>query len=143
MSGDVVEVEGRKPRGPYKIGPKLRRALKLLGEGKRLSEAALLANMTPRGLSLALRRQHVVEQLSLDARAALVSQLPKATATLDRVMGSDNMAAALNGARFVLGTAGGIVEPTRHDAPAVSISIDVKAGYILDLTDRPRELPRP
>src|SRR5262249_40610122 len=102
MSGqEVVEAESRK-RGPYRIGPKLRRALKLLGEGKRISEAALLANMTPRGLTLALRRQHVVEQLSLDARAALVSQLPKATATLERVMGSDNMAAALNGARFVL-----------------------------------------
>src|SRR5882724_4376390 len=105
MSGEVAEIEARGPRGSYRIGVKLRKALRLLGEGKRLGEAAALSGMSGRGLTLALRRPQVAEQLTADARAALVGQLPRATATIEKVMAGDNMVAALNSARFVLGTA--------------------------------------
>src|SRR5262245_2502152 len=139
MSGDVAEVERRGPRGPYRMGVKLRKALRLLAEGKRLGEAAALSGMSGRGLTLALRRPQVAEQLTADARAALVGQLPKATATIERVMAGDNMQAALNGARFVLGAAGGIAEPVRGVQVGVAVSVDVKAGYVLDLRDDPTE----
>src|SRR5262245_10451037 len=120
MSGEVVEVEVAGKRGPYKMGFKLRKALRLLAEGKRLGEAAALAGMSGRGLTLALRRPQVAAQLSEDARAALVGQLPKATATLERIMGGDNAQAAFNASRFVLGTAGGISEPVRGMQVGVS-----------------------
>jgi hypothetical protein len=124
------------------MGVKLRKALRLLAEGKRLGEAAALSGMSGRGLTLALRRPQAAEQLSADARAALVGQLPKAAATIERVMGGDNMQAALNGARFVLGAAGGISEPTRGTQAVVAVNVEVRAGYVLDLRDDPVDLAR-
>jgi hypothetical protein len=54
-------------------------------------------------------------------------------------MSGDNMVAALNGARFVLGAAGGISEPQRGAQATVSMNIGVQAGYVLDLRDDPAE----
>jgi hypothetical protein len=141
---EVAEIEAHSPRGPYRIGVKLRKALRLLGEGKRLGEAAVLSGMSGRGLTLALRRPQVAEQLTADAPAALVGQLPRETATIERVMTGDNMVAALNSARFVLGAAAGIAEPVRGMQVGVAVNVNVQAGYVLDLRDGPDEpLPRP
>src|SRR4051812_31523997 len=135
MSGDVVEVEAPAKRGPYRLGVKLRKALRLLADGKRLGEAAALSGMSGRGLTLALRRSEVAAQLTADARAALIGQLPRATDTISRVMGSDNAMAALSAAKFTLGTAAGISEPVRGMQVGVSVNVDVRAGYVLDLRD--------
>jgi hypothetical protein len=123
------------------MGVKLRKALRLLADGKRLGEAAALSGMSGRGLTLALRRSEVAAQLSAEARAALVGQLPKATATIEKVMNGDNMVAALNSARFVLGTAAGISEPVRGMQVGVAVSVDVRAGYVLALRGDPVDLP--
>jgi len=53
-------------------------------------------------------------------------------------MGGDNMAAALNSARFVLGTAAGISEPTRGMQVGVALSVDVRAWLCPGSSRRPR-----
>jgi hypothetical protein len=59
-------------------------------------------------------------------------------------MTGDNMVAALNSARFVLGAAAGIAEPVRGMQVGVAVNVNVQAGYVLDLRDGPDEpLPRP
>jgi hypothetical protein len=59
-------------------------------------------------------------------------------------MAGDNMIAALNSARFLLGTAAGIAEPVRGMQVGVAVNVEVKAGYVVDLRDDPDEpLPRP
>jgi hypothetical protein len=42
--------------------------------------------------------------------------------------------AALNGARFVLGAAGGIQEPQRGSQALVAVNVEVRAGYVLDIS---------
>src|SRR5262245_21295471 len=51
-----------------------------LMDGKRLSEAAVLAGMTPRGLSEALKRPNVLASVTGDARARLTGLIGKGVA---------------------------------------------------------------
>jgi hypothetical protein len=97
--------------------------------------------MSDRGLALALRRPQVAQRLGDHARALLASQLPKAAETIDRIMSSDNAAAALNAARYNLAVAGGIAMPER--GPLVAINMETPCGYIIDLSGTPVERPRP
>jgi hypothetical protein len=145
MSENEVAVAGegrapRGPRGPYKVSGKLAKALRYICEGKRLAEAARLAGMSDRGLTLALKRPSVAARLSDHARAVLASQLPLAASTINRVMSSDNMNAALAGARYNLAVAGGIALPER--GPLLAINMETPCGYIIDLTGSPVTRPQ-
>jgi len=127
----VTDERKRGPRGPNRLGKKLKRALQHLTNGRPLAEAATLAHMSPQGLRLALRRPQLLSLMSEDARARLTGLLPKAVSTVERVMDSSNMQAALNGARFVAGVHS-IAPPER--GTSVSVNVDVKAGFVIDLS---------
>jgi len=113
----------------YKIGKRLKKALGYLMEGKKLSEAAVLAQMTPRGLSEALKRPSVLASVTGEARARLTALLGKGVATIDKVMDSDNPMAALNASKFALAVHQ-IAPPERG---GVSVNINAASGYLIDL----------
>jgi hypothetical protein len=139
---NVPELRQRGERGAYKLGKKLRRALQHLTDGRPLPEAAALARMTPQGLKVALRKPHVLALVSEDARARLSGLLPKACATIEKVMDGDNAQAALNAARLALGIHE--IAPPEKGGAMVSLNIGIRAGYVLDLRDHPAEpLPDP
>jgi hypothetical protein len=131
-----------RPRGNYRLGGKLRRALQFLTDGRPLPEAAALARMTPQGLRIALRKPHILAILSEDARARLSGLLPKACSTVERVMDGDNAQAALNAARLALGIHE--IAPPERGGATLNVNIGIRAGYVLDLRDNLAEpLPGP
>jgi hypothetical protein len=56
MSSAVAAVGGRKPKGEYRVGPRLAKAFELMVAGVPLPAAAEQAEITARAIYLALKR---------------------------------------------------------------------------------------
>ena len=79
--------ETNQMRGPrrYRIRKKLLRAVQHLAEGRSLREAAALAQMTARGLELAIRKPNVEALLAEFDRGQESGLLPLVVSTFERV----------------------------------------------------------
>lgn len=119
---------------PRKISKRLRQAIDLLvtGECKTQKAAAERLKLAPETLSRALREHHVLAYVEQQTRVALTRSQAPAAATLIR-LATDAASEHVqkDAAIHLLAMAG---HKPKADAQ-VSVNIDIKAGYVIDLTD--------
>ena len=126
------------PDKPHRIGTKLRSAIALFvsGDCTKITDAAERVGLARESLGKALDRPHVLAYLQQRTRKRLEILAGRAGAVKAELLESDNDMAREKASSFVLGLAG--IAPAT--TPGVSINLEIKAGYVIDLTDRPRTI---
>jgi hypothetical protein len=116
-----------------RITAKVRRAIDLMarGECKQIKDAAEKAGMARESLSRALGRPHVVEYMRQRAVRTIQMAAGRAAEVKAELLDCGDSMARDRASTFVLGTAG--IGPAT--APSLSINLEIKAGYVIDLTD--------
>lgn len=125
---DAVPVKERR------VSARIRHAVDLIvsGECRLQKDAAAKANISPERLSRALKESHVIAYLEQQTRVSIARLQAPAAGRLSHLLGqaqSEHVQKDI--AIHVLSIAG--IKP-RADAQ-VSLNIDIKAGYVIDLTD--------
>jgi hypothetical protein len=120
---------------PKRISKKVRAAIDAMvsGECKRINEAAAKVGLARESLSRALSTPHVAEHLRQKVLRNLAINAARAGATKVDLLDSSNEMARDRASTFVLGLAG--IQPAT--SPSISLNIEMKAGYVIDLTDDP------
>jgi hypothetical protein len=123
---------------PGRIGTKLRSAIALFvnGDCTKITDAAQRVGLARESLGKALDRPHVLAYLQQRTRKRLEILAGRAGAVKAELLESDNEMAREKASSFVLGLAG--IQPANN--PGVSINLEIKAGYVIDLTDKPRTI---
>lgn len=123
-----------KPTAKKRISPRVIHAVELLvsGECKTIKAAAEKANLTREGLSKALSKVHVASYLEQQTRVSLARLQAPAVGTLARLMSAATSEHVQNDvAKHVLAIAG---HKPRADSQ-VSVNVEVKAGFVIDLSE--------
>lgn len=122
----------RKERKPP---PKVREAIHLLcyGQAKTVKSAAEKVGLTRERLSRALSEPHIAEYLRTRAARTVGLASGRAAARLNELIDSTSQKVALDAAKFALGVAG--IKPAA-DNVSVNIGLEIKAGYVIDLSER-------
>src|SRR5258705_7354354 len=107
------------------------------GKSKTIADAAAKAGLARESLSRALNTPHVAAHLHHRVVRTLAIAAAKAGATKVDLLDSPNEMARDRASTFILGLAG--IQPAT--TPSLNVNIDVKAGYIIDLTDEPGKGP--
>ena len=123
---------------PKRISKKVRAAIDAMvsGDCKKISEAAAKVGLARESLSRALSTPHVAEHLRQKVLRHLAIHAARAGATKVDLLDSSNEMARDRASTFVLGLAG--IQPATN--PSVSLNLDIRAGYIVDLSPEPGEL---
>jgi hypothetical protein len=126
---------------PDKIKPvskRLRHALDLLqrGECRDIKAAAERVNMTREHLSRSLRLPHVQVFIARRARETIAFGALRASGRMVELIDAGSEHVGLDAAKHVAAIAG--IKPTA-DAQ-VSVNLDIKAGYTIDISDDPRPM---
>jgi hypothetical protein len=103
------------------------------GECKKIREAAEKVGLARESLSRALSKPHVAEHLRRKVLRHLAIAAARAGAVKSELLDSDNAIARDRASSFVLGLAG--MQPAAN--PSVSVNVDIRAGYVIDLSDDP------
>jgi hypothetical protein len=127
------------PIPPKRISKKVRAAIDALvrGDCKKITEAAEKVGLARESLSRALSTPHVAAFLHQKVVRHLAIAAARAGATKTELLDSDNEMVRDRASSFVLGLAG--IQPAT--TPSVNVNIEVKAGYVIDLSDDPPGLP--
>ena len=118
---------------PRRISKKVVAAIDLMvsGECKKISEAAEKAGLARESLSRALSKPHVAEHMRAKVQRSLAMASARAGATKVELLDSANEMVRDRASTFVLGLAG--IQPDSN--PSINVNIEVKAGYVIDLSD--------
>ena len=122
------------PAGPQKrISAKVRRAIDAMvsGKCKRICDAAEHVGLARESLSRALSTPHVAQHLREKVLRHLAIAAARAGYVKGELLDSDNDIARDRASSFILGLAG--IQPAT--SPSLNINLEVKAGYVIDLTD--------
>jgi hypothetical protein len=103
------------------------------GECRKITEAAEAVGMARESLSRALSKPHVAELMRTKVLRALAMAAARAGAVKEELLDSDNELVRDRASSFVLGLAG--IAPAA--TPSISLSVDIRAGYVIDLSDDP------
>jgi hypothetical protein len=130
---DQASPTTRKARKP-RISPKIVEVVRLLlsGECKTQRAAAKRVDLAESYLSEALRRPHVRNYIESRVRTHLAAGTLAASRRMLELIDGPSSPVAFDAAKFTLGVAG--IKPAA-DAQ-VSVNIEVKAGYVIDLSER-------
>jgi hypothetical protein len=114
------------------IPKRVREAISAITEGraKTITAAARKVGLSREYLSRALGEPHVAAYLRDKAARAVAMGAGRAAARLNQLLDSKSEHVSLDAAKFSLGVAG--IKPA-PDAN-VNLSIDIKAGYVIDLS---------
>jgi hypothetical protein len=120
---------------PKRISKKVRAAIDAMvsGECKRIKDAAEKVGLARESLSRALSTPHVAEHLRQKVLRALAIAAARAGATKVELLDSANEMVRDRASSFVLGLAG--IQPAA--TPSISLNLDIRAGYVIDLSDDP------
>jgi hypothetical protein len=120
---------------PKRISKKVRAAIDAMvsGECKKIADAAAKFGLAHENLSRALSTPHVAEHLRQKVLRHLAIHAARAGATKTELLDSASELVRDRASSFVLGLAG--IAPA--STPSVSINREVKAGYVIDLSDDP------
>jgi hypothetical protein len=123
------------PDAPKRISKKVRTAIDLMvnGECKKICDAAEKVGLARESLSRALSTPHVAEHLRTKVLRHLGIAAARAGATKVELLDSVSEIARDRASSFVLGLAG--IQPA--SSPTVSLNLEIKAGYVIDLSDDP------
>jgi hypothetical protein len=122
-----------------RITAKVRRAVELFarGEVKQIKEAAERVGLAPESLSRALSKPHVIDHMRQRAIRTISLAAGRAAEVKAELLDCGDSMARDRASTFVLGTAG--IGPAT--APNLSINLEIKAGYVIDLRDDPPREP--
>jgi hypothetical protein len=120
---------------PKRISKKVRAAIDAMvsGDCKRICDAAAKVGLARESLSRALSTPHVAEHLRQKVLRHLAIHAVRAGATKTELLDSASEIVRDRASTFVLGLAG--IQPAT--TPSVNLNIEVKAGYVIDLSDEP------
>jgi hypothetical protein len=120
---------------PKRISKKVRAAIDAMvsGDCKRICDAAAKVGLARESLSRALSTPHVAEHLRQKVLRHLAIHAARAGATKTELLDSASEIVRDRASSFVLGLAG--IQPAAN--PSVNLNIEVKAGYVIDLSDDP------
>jgi hypothetical protein len=120
---------------PKRISKKVRAAIDAMvsGDCKKICDAAAKVGLARESLSRALSTPHVAAHLRQKVIRHLAIAGARAGAVKVDLLDSDNAIARDRASTFVLGLAG--IQPAAE--PTVNLNIEVKAGYVIDLSDDP------
>jgi hypothetical protein len=123
---------------PKRISKRVIAAIDLMvsGECKKITEAAEQVGLARESLSRALSKPHVAELMRTKVLRALSIAATRAGATKVELLDSPSELVRDRASTFVLGLAG--IQPAT--SPSVNLNIEVKAGYVIDLSDDPPPL---
>ena len=121
----------RTPRIPPKIGQIV--DWLVTGACKNQQAACDRAKLDPSYVSRELRKVHVRVFMERRARETIANGTMRASARVIELLDAESDHVSADMAKHVLAIAG--IKPTA-DAQ-VSVNIDIKAGYVIDLTDQP------
>jgi hypothetical protein len=128
-----------KPIRERRVSPRVRHAIDLLlsGECRLKKDAAAKAGLTPERLSRALKESHVVQYLTVQTRVLLATSQAPAAATMLRLLeGAKSEHVMKDVAIHLLGISGH--KPAAE--PAALVNINIRAGYVIDLSDDPPKI---
>jgi hypothetical protein len=117
---------------PKRISKKVRAAIDAMvsGECKKICDAAAKVGLARESLSRALSTPHVAEHLRQKVVRYLAIAAARAGATKVELLDGTSEIARDRASSFVLGLAG--IQPA--STPSVSVNLDVRAGWIVDLS---------
>ena len=123
------------PVPPKRISAKVRAAIDAMvsGECKKICDAAAKVGLARESLSRALSSPHVAEHLRQKVLRHLAIAAARAGSTKVDLLDSSNEMARDRASTFVLGLAG--IAPA--STPSVSLNLEIRAGYVIDLTNEP------
>jgi hypothetical protein len=118
-----------------RITAKVRRAVELMASGKckTIVEAAEQVGLARESLGRALAKPHVIEHMRNRAIRTIAQAAGRAAEVKAELLDSPDSMARDRSSTFILGTAG--IGPAT--APNLSINVEMKAGWVIDLTDDP------
>lgn len=120
---------------PKRISKKVRAAIDAMvsGECKKIIDAAAKVGLARESLSRALSTPHVAEHLRQKVLRHLAIHAARAGATKTELLDSASELVRDRASSFVLGLVG--IAPA--STPTIALNIDIKAGYVIDLSDDP------
>ncbi|MGY4437055.1 hypothetical protein ACVWWO_009532 [Bradyrhizobium sp. F1.13.1] len=129
-----------KPARPKPISAKVREAIATMvsGDTKTITAAAAKVGLTREHLSRELSKPWISEFMHQKVRRHLAVAATRAGATKVELLDSENSMTRDRASTFILGLAG--IQPASQ--PSVNLSIEVKAGYVIDLRDDDEITPR-
>jgi hypothetical protein len=128
-----------KPVRERRVSPKVRHAIDLLltGECRLKKDAAAKAGLTPERLSRALKESHVAAYLSAQTHVLLVTSQAPAAATMLRLLDqAKSEHVQKDVAIHLLGISGHTPTADR----VALINLNIKAGWVIDLSPEPGEI---
>ena len=116
------------PDKQLRITARVRRAVELIATGKckTIVEAAEQVGLARESLSRALAKPHIIEHM----RQRAIRTIAQAAEVKAELLDCGDSMARDRASTFVLGTAG--IGPAT--APALSINLEMRAGYVIDLS---------
>jgi hypothetical protein len=123
---------------PKRIPRRIAEVVNLLvtGECKTIKAAAERTGMHPNYVSGALKKPEIRVFIERAARETIANGTMRASARLIELLDAGSEHVSLDASKHMLAIAG--IKPTA-DAQ-VSVNIDIKAGYVIDLTDEPKRV---
>jgi hypothetical protein len=120
---------------PRRISRKVRAAIDLMvaGEVKTITEAAAKVGLSREHLSRELSRPDVTELMHQKVRRSLATAAARASHTKVELLDSPSERVRDSASSFVLGLAG--IRPAT--TPSVNVNVEIRAGYVIDLSDDP------
>lgn len=141
MSNAIATAEQPAPAAPQaikhrRIPKKIRQAIDLLQTGECTTQkaAAERVKLSPEHLSRTLRMPHVLAHIENRTRIALAQSQGQASATLLRLLNAESEHVQKDVAVHLLAIAG----HKPQNSPQVSVNIELKAGYVIDLSEQPK-----
>jgi hypothetical protein len=121
-----------------RISKKVQTAIEAMvsGESKTIADAAAKAGLARESLSRALNTPHIAAHLHQRVVRTLAIAAAKAGTTKVDLLDSDNAMARDRASSFILGLAG--IAPAAN--PTISLNLDIRAGYIIDIAPEPGEV---
>jgi hypothetical protein len=133
---DHPETEGA--IGRKKISKRVRAAIDAMVTGtcKNITDAAEKVGLARESLSRALSTPHIAEHLRTKVLKHLAINAARAGAVKTELLDCPNEMVRDRASTFVLGLAG--IQPAT--SPSINLNIEMKAGYVIDLTDDDRPM---
>jgi hypothetical protein len=124
------------PAPARRISKKVRDGIGFMvsGDCKSIAAAAEKAGLSREHFTRELSKPRIAEHLREKVLKQLAIQAARAGAVKGELLDSANEMVRDRASSFILGLAGIKVDPS----PGVAVNIEIKAGYVIDLTDDPR-----
>jgi hypothetical protein len=124
------------PIAQRRISKKVRSGIEfmVMGDCKIIKDAAEKAGLTREHFTRELSKPHVAAYMREKVLKQFAIAAARAGAVKGELLDSDNDMVRDRSSSFVLGLAG--IAPA--STPGLAVNIEIKAGYVIDLTDDPR-----